>query len=48
MVDETLLNLTQKVSATREALEFFDSDYDVNNLYRVKKMILEENKEKLE
>ena len=48
MVDKILLNETQKVSATREALIVLDSDYDENNLYQVESMSLEENKEKLE
>ena len=37
--------LTQKVSDTNhEAPEFLDSDYDVNNLYEVDKMSLEDTK----
>ena len=44
MVDEILMNETQKISATREAPEFLDSDYDENNLYQVKMMNLEETK----
>ena len=43
-MDEILL--TQKVSATNhEALEFLDSDYDANDLYKVDQMSLEETKE---
>ena len=44
MVDEILLNETQKVSAAREAPEILDSDYDENDLYQVEKMCLEETK----
>ena len=35
VVDEILLNETKKVSAVREARNFWDSDYDDNNLYQV-------------
>ena len=48
VVDEILLNETQKVGAAMEAPEFLDSDYDENNLYQVEMMSLEETKEKLE
>ena len=48
VVDEILLNETQKVSAEREAPEFLDSGFDDNGLYQVGKMILEETKDKLE
>ena len=48
VVDEILLNETQKVSAAREAPEFFDSDCDEKNLYQVEKISLEETKGKLE
>ena len=47
-VDEILLSENQKVSASREAPEFLDSDYDENDLYQVYKMSLEETKEKLD
>ena len=46
-MDEILLNKTQKVSASREASEFRNSDYDDNCLYQDEKMSLEETKEKL-
>ena len=48
MVDEILLHETQKLSAAREAPEFWDSDYDKNDLNQVECMRLEETKEKLE
>ena len=48
MVDEILLNKTQKVSTAREAEENFDYDYDENDLYHVEKEILEDTKEKIE
>ena len=39
MVDEILLNETQKIIATNhEAPEILDSDYDKNDLYQVDKM----------
>ena len=41
MVDEILLNETQKLSAAREVPEFLDSDCDENDLYQVDKMSLE-------
>ena len=44
MLDEILLHETQKGNATRESLEFRDSDYDENNLYRFEIMSLEETK----
>ena len=47
VVDETLLNLTQKVSATREALIVLDSDYDENNLYQAEKIFLNRLKKNL-
>ena len=43
MVDEILLNETKKVSATRKAPEFLDSDYDEKG----EEMSLEKTKEKL-
>ena len=48
MVDEILLNETQKVSAARKAWECLDSDCDDNNIYQVDKMSLKETKNKLE
>ena len=47
MVDEILLNETQKVSAARGAPEFLDSDCDEKNLYQAEKMILKIIKIKL-
>ena len=45
MVDEILLNETQKVSAVRKAREFLEYDYDDNNIYQVENMRLgEKNK----
>ena len=45
-MDEILL--TKKVSSTNhEAIEFLDSGYDANDLYKVYRMSLEETKEKL-
>ena len=35
MVDEILLHETQTVSATKEAPEFWELDYDENGLYQV-------------
>ena len=40
-VDKILLNETQKVSAVREAPEFWYSDYDEKDLYQVDKISLE-------
>ena len=37
VVDEIILNETQKVSAARESPEFLDSGYDANDLYQVEK-----------
>ena len=48
MVDEILLKEIQKLSAVREAPEFLDPDYDVNDLDLVERMSTEETKEKLE
>ena len=48
VVENILLNETQKVSAAREAPEFLDSDCDENDLYQVEKIILEETKGKIE
>ena len=42
MVDEILLYETQKVSASKEAAKFSESDYDKNGLYQVDNMSLEE------
>ena len=47
-MDKILLNETQKLSAAREAPEFWDSDYDDNYLYQVERMSLEDNKEKID
>ena len=44
MVDEIILNETQKVSAAREASENLDYDCDKNDIYQVEKMSLEETK----
>ena len=48
MVDEILLNETQKVSAARETPEFLDSGFNEKNIHQVEKISLEENKEKIE
>ena len=48
MVDEILLNETQKLSTTKEAPEVLDPDCAENDLYQVDKMSLEETKEKHE
>ena len=48
MVDEILLNETWKVSAAKEAPEFWDSDYDYTDLYEVESMSLEDTKEKVQ
>ena len=48
MVDNIIINETQKVSAAREAQEVLNSDCDENDLYQVDEMILVETKEKLE
>ena len=48
MVDDILLNETQKVIAAKEVPEFLESDYDDNELYQVEKMSLEGTKEKIE
>ena len=47
-MNEILLNETQKLSSTREAPEFLDSDYDEKDLYQVERVSIEETKEKLE
>ena len=47
VVDEILLNETQKVSDTREAPSFLDSAYYENNIYQVERMSLEETKENI-
>ena len=47
MLVEILLNETKKVSATREAPEFWDSDYDDNEIYRIEIRSLEDTKENL-
>ena len=47
VVDEILLHEPQKVSAMRKAPEFFDSDYDENDIYQVEIMIFFNTKEKL-
>ena len=44
MVDEILLNVTQKLSALREAETFLDSDCDENDLYQVDKLVLKKLK----
>ena len=41
VVDEILLNETQKVSVAREAPELLDSDCDENDIYQVEKISLE-------
>ena len=46
VMDEILLNETQKVSAAREAPGFLDSRYDENYLYQADKTSLEDTKEK--
>ena len=48
VVDDILLNETQKVSSAREAPEFLDFDFDENNVYQVGKISLEETKEEIE
>ena len=45
VVDDILLNETQKLGAEREAPELLDSDCNDNNLYQVDKTSLEETKE---
>ena len=40
VVDEIILNETQKVSAAREAPSFLESDYDEKCLYQVERMSL--------
>ena len=48
-MDEILLNGTKKVSAgNHEATEFWENDYDENDLYQVENISLNETKEKLE
>ena len=47
VVDEILLNETQKLSAVREAPEVLDSDCDENYLYQVEKLILKRLKRNL-
>ena len=47
VVDEIILNETQKVSAAREALAFLDSDCGENDLYQVEEMSLDKTKDKL-
>ena len=42
-----LLNETKKVSAVREAPEFWDSDYNENNMYQVEKWALKRLKKNL-
>ena len=42
MVDEILLYESQKLSASKEAAKFSESDYDKNGLYQVDNMILED------
>ena len=44
LVDEILLNKTQKLSAEREAPEFLFPDCDNNDQYQVEKMIPEGTK----
>ena len=41
VVDEILLNETQKAISAREAPAFLNSDYDENDLYQVKRTSLE-------
>ena len=48
MVDDILLNETQKVSAAGEAKEILDHDCDENDIYQVEKMSHEEAKKKFE
>ena len=48
VVDEILLYETKKLTAARGAPEFWDSDYDENDIYQVEKMSLSETKEKSE
>ena len=47
-VNDILLNETQQVSDVREAPDVLNSDCDENDLYQVKKMRLENTREKLE
>ena len=44
MVYDILINETQKLSAARQAPEFLESDYDVNDLYQVEKRSIEETR----
>ena len=48
VLDDIILNETQKVSSLTEAPELLDSDCDKKDLYPVDIMILEETKEKIE
>ena len=48
MVDDILINETQKVSAERKAPGFLNSGCNENDLYQVDKISLEESKEKIE
>ena len=48
LVDEILLNKTQKVSAVREAPELLETYYDEKDIYEVERMSLEDTNEKLE
>ena len=48
VVDRIILNETQKLSSAREAQGFLEPDYDADDLYKVKRMSLEETKERLE
>ena len=46
-MDEILLHKNLKVSAEREAPNFFDSNFDENELYQIGNMIPEDTQEKL-
>ena len=46
MVDEILLNETQKVCTSMEAPDFLDFGYDENDLYQVEKLVLKRLKKK--
>ena len=48
VVNDILLNETQKVSYVRESPEFLGSDYDENDIYQDERMSLEDTKNKLE
>ena len=48
VVDEILLNESQKVGAARESPKFWYSDYHENDIYQIEWMSIEDTKEKVE